>query len=103
MSKNKKVMSIAIRPELHDELKKFAKRKNMSASSYVGDLVEQAVKLDPDDDPVVIGTPVDEEVKAVVLKIPVHLKSDPEQLKKWLSVQVTNLYKKLTEQPPVTN
>lgn len=94
--KNKKVMSIAIRPELHDELKKFAKRKSMSASSYVGALLEQAVKIDPDDDPIVIGTPVDEEVKAVVLKIPVALKEDPEQLKKWLSIQVTNLYKKLT-------
>lgn len=102
MSKNKKVMSIAIRPELHDELKRFAKRKGLSTSSYVGGLVEQAVNLDPDDDPVVIGTPVDEEVKAVVLKIPVHLKSDPEQLKKWLTVQVTNLYKKLTEQTSST-
>lgn len=100
MSKNKIVMSIAIKPDLHEELKKFAKRKGLSASAYVGGLVEQAVKLDPDDDAIVIGTPVDEEVKAVVLKIPVHLKSEPEQLKKWLSVQVTNLYKKLTEVPP---
>ena len=37
--KNKKVMSIAIRPELHEELKKVSKRKSLSASEYVGNLV----------------------------------------------------------------
>lgn len=95
MSKNKKVMSIAIRPELHEELKKYAKRKNLSASSYVGGLVEQAVKLDPDDDPLVIGKPVDEDVKPVILMVPVSLRTEPEQLKKWLAAQMSGMYKKL--------
>jgi hypothetical protein len=37
-------MSIAIKPELHDELRKFSKRKGVSASTYIGNLVEQALK-----------------------------------------------------------
>lgn len=88
MAKNKKVMSIAIVPDLHEELKRYAKRKGMSTSSYVGNLIEQAVKLNIDDDPMVIGRPIDEEVTPVVLKIPVALKQDAEQLKKWLAAQM---------------
>lgn len=94
---NKKVMSMAIHPDLHDDLKKVARRKGVSASTYVGNLVEQALKINPDDDPMVIGKPVDEEVRCVVLKIPVALKSDPEQLKKWLEVQSLGILKAFTK------
>ena len=97
MSKNKKVMSIAIVPDLHEELKRYAKRKGQSASAYVGTLIEQAVKLNIDDDPMVIGRPIDEEVTPVVLKIPVTLQSDPEQLKKWLAVQMGGILKAMTK------
>jgi len=56
MSKsNKKVMSIAIRPELHEELKKHAKRRGLSTSSYVGDLVEESVKIDIDEEPMIVA------------------------------------------------
>lgn len=91
--KNKKVMSIAIRPELHEELKKISKRKGLSASEYVGNLVEQAVKVNPDDDVMVIGKPVDEEVTSVILNIPVKLKVVPDQLEKWLNAQTTGILK----------
>lgn len=91
MSKNKKVMSIAILPELHDELKKFSKRKGMSASAYVGNLIEQSVKLNIDDDPVVIGRPIDEDVNPIIIKMPVALKSDPEQLQDWLTAQMNGI------------
>ena len=91
MSKNKKVMSIAILPELHEELKKFSKRKGISASAYVGNLIEQAVKLNIDDDPVVIGRPVDEDVTPIIIKMPVAYKSDPEQLQEWLSAQMNGI------------
>jgi hypothetical protein len=108
MSKNKKVMSIAIVPDLHEELKRYAKRKGLSASSYVGDLIDQAVKLNIDDDPMVIGKPIDEEVTVltipvdesvspVVLKIPVALKSDPEQLRKWMAVQMGGILKAIAK------
>ena len=97
MSKNKKVMSIAIMPDLHEELKRYSKRKGMSASSYVGGLIEQAVKLNIDDDPLVIGKPIDEEVTPVVLKVPVAYKSDPEQLQKWLTVQMNGILRAVTK------
>lgn len=106
--KNKKVMSIAIRPELHDELKKVSKRKGLSTSEYVGNLVEQSVKLNPDEDLLVINKPVDEEVtpilipvienvKPIILKIPVALQTDPEGLEKWLNVQVAGILKKFCQ------
>lgn len=97
MSKNKKVMSIAIVPDLHEELKRYSKRKGMSASAYVGDLIFQAVKLNIDDDPMVIGKPIDEDVTPVVLKIPSSLKSDPEQLKKWMMVQMDGILKAMSK------
>jgi len=91
MSKNKKVMSIAILPDLHDELKKYSKRKGLSASAYVGNLVEQAVKLNIDDDPLVIGKPIDEDVTPIIIKMPVAFKSDPEQLQDWLTAQMNGI------------
>lgn len=97
MSKNKKVMSIAIKPELHEDLKKLSKRKGVSTSTYIGNLMEQAVKLNPDDDPMVIGKPVDEEVIPVVLKIPAMLKNNPEKLKQWMEVQSTGIVKAMTK------
>lgn len=97
MSKNKKVMSIAIVPDLHEELKRYSKRKGLSASTYVGNLIEQAVKLNIDDDPMVIGKPIDEDVKSIILKIPNSLREDPEQLKKWLAVQMSGILKAMTK------
>jgi predicted CopG family antitoxin len=91
--KNKKVMSIAIRPELHEELKKISKRKGLSASEYVGNLVEQAVKINPDEDVMVIGKPVDEDVTTIILKIPVSLKTRPDLLQDWLDKQTTGIMK----------
>lgn len=107
MSKNKKVMSIAIRPELHDDLKKFSKRKGLSTSAYIGNLVEQAMKLDPDDDAIVVGKPVEQDLVPllykqedevpVVLKIPVSLKNNPEKLKQWMDVQAAGIVKAMTK------
>ncbi len=97
MSKNKKVMSIAIKPELHDEIKKFSKRKGQSASTFIGNLLEQSVKLNPDDDAMVIGKPIDEDVIPVVLKIPTLLKNNPEKLKQWMDVQAAGIVKAMTK------
>jgi vacuolar-type H+-ATPase subunit E/Vma4 len=97
MSKNKKVMSIAIQPELQEELKKVSKRKGMSSSTYISNLVEQAMKLNPDDDPIVVSKPSDEDVIPVVLKIPTNLKSDKEKLKNWLEVQSNGILNAMTK------
>lgn len=97
MSKNKKVMSIAIMPELHDEIKRAAKRKGMSTSRYMGDLAEQAVKLNNDDDPMVVGKPIDKDVQPVVLHVPKELTEDREQLEKWMLIQVAGIVKAMTK------
>lgn len=95
MAKNKKVMSIAIEPELHDELKQYSKKKGMSVSSYVGVLISKAVKLSIDDDPLVVGKPADEDVLPVILKIPGSLKGDKEGLKAWMDAQTSGIVSKL--------
>jgi hypothetical protein len=100
MSANKKVMSIAIRPELHDELKRYSKRKGISASMYIGILIEQAVKLNIDDDPMVIGKPPEEDVIPIVLKLPVAFKNHPERLKQWMEVQSNGIIKAMTKNSP---
>lgn len=97
MPKNKKVMSLAIQPELHVELKRYTMRKNMSVSEYVGDLVEKALKVDVDEDPIIIGKPSDEEIMPVVLKIPVCLRGDKEGLQKWMDVQTNGIVNKLAK------
>lgn len=97
MSKNKKVMSIAIMPEMHDELKSLAKRKGLSASNYIGNLVEQALKINPDDDALVVGKPADEEIVAVMLKIPKSLTGDHDKLKDWLDSQSNGILKAMTQ------
>lgn len=100
MSKNKKVMSIAIMPELHEEIKRVAKRKGLSTSKYLGDLAEQAVKLNNDDDPMVVGKPIDKEVKPVVLHVPKELIGEKEDLEKWMQVQVAGIVKAMTKIKP---
>lgn len=102
---NKKVMSIAIRPELHDELKKFSKRRGMSASAYVGDLVEKAVKIDIDEEPMIISKPLDEDVVPVILKVPKLLLEarDSDQLKQWVSAQASGVYKGLLKKMEANN
>jgi predicted HicB family RNase H-like nuclease len=52
---NKKVMSLAIDPELHDALKNYAKTKDTSVSSLVGDIVERIVELSVDDEPMIVA------------------------------------------------
>lgn len=93
---NKKVMSIAIDPDLHLELKRYAKRRGQSASSYVQSLIEKAMKIDVDEEPVVVGKPVDESIMPVVLKIPASLKGDSDGLKAWLDVKTSGITKKLS-------
>jgi len=102
MAKNKKVMSIAIVPDLHERAKIYAKRKGLSNSEYVGNLIEQAVGLNIDDDPMVIGKPIDEEVTPVVLKIPAAYMSDVDSLKKWLAAQMGGIVRAVAKKTEVS-
>jgi hypothetical protein len=95
MSKNKKVMSIAIEPDLETELVNYSRKKGMSKSAYLGNLISKALKVPIDEDPIVIGKPVDEDVLPVMLKIPANLKGQREALKNWMDTQVNGIVNKL--------
>lgn len=96
MAKNKKVMSIAIEPELQEELKDYAKRKDVSVSSYVGDLIAKGIKLSVDEDPIVVGKPSDETVMPIILKLPQEYKGNKEKLTEWLATQTAAIINKLS-------
>lgn len=95
MNKNKKVMSIAIDPDLHEELRDYARKKCMTTSAYLGMLIGKALKISIDDDPIVIGKPVDEDVLPVMLKIPANLKGQRDSLKTWMDTQVAGIVNKI--------
>lgn len=102
MAKNKKVMSIAIEPELHEELKDYARKKGLpSVSSFICMVMAKAVKISIDDDPIVVGKPVNEDVLPVILKIPAHLRGQREALKTWMDAQAAGIVNKLGG-PPTT-
>jgi len=96
MSKNKKVVSIAMEPELHEQLKQYSKRKGESVSSYVGMLVNKSLKLNVDDEPIIVGKPIEEDVLPVVLMIPANLKGNSSELASWLNDKMKGIYKKLS-------
>lgn len=106
MKKNKRVMSIAIEPSLHDAVKEYSKRKGDSTSVYICDLIEKAMRIGVEEEPVIFGQPAgmkvkpliiqeEEEIMPVVLKIPSNLKGNKEKLTEWLVAQCTALVKKL--------
>lgn len=95
-NQNKKVMSIAIDPTLHEELKKYAKRRGQSASSYVQSLIEKALKIDVDEEPMIVGKPADESILPVVLRVPTSLKGDLDGLKAWMEAKIGGIVNKLS-------
>jgi hypothetical protein len=95
MAKNKKVMSLAIDPGLHEQLKDYCERKDVSASSYLGDLIEKGVKIPVDEEPVIYGKSANENIFKVVLQIPANLKGNKVALAEWLADQSGRLVSKL--------
>jgi|APSaa5957512535_1039671.scaffolds.fasta_scaffold464723_2 predicted DNA-binding protein len=78
-----KIMSFAIEPELQDRLRAYAKRKGISNSQCVRELIDRFII---DDDTII----------PVVLKIPVELKGDKEQLAVWLESRKNAILEKLS-------
>jgi len=76
-------MSFAIEPELQDRLRAYAKRKGISNSQCVRELIDRFII---DDDTII----------PVVLKIPVELKGDKEQLAVWLESRKNAILEKLS-------
>jgi hypothetical protein len=96
MAKNKKVMSLAIDPGLHEQLKDYCERKVVSASSYLGDLIEKGVKIPVDEEPVIYGKSANEQnTLKVILQIPANLRGNKVALAEWLADQSSRLVSKL--------
>lgn len=79
-------MSLSLDPEMHDLIKNSAKKLgHKNVSQLIRDLISNYLNLhvnDADETPVII-------------RIPNHLKENPDELKSWLSVKVDAIAKAL--------
>lgn len=86
MSANK-ILSLSIDTEFQERVKKEAKRKNISVSKLIRDVVEKSLPPDSTD-----GTVYD----TIILKIPSAAKSSSESLKAWLEPRINLIVENLT-------
>jgi len=83
MNKKKKVMSLSIEPDLHDTLKEHANRKtDGNVSKLICDMLEKY--------------PFSDDVIPVILKVPVLIKENKDELKKWLDIKSAAIFRALT-------
>lgn len=82
-NKKSNIMSLSVDPEIQELLKKVAKKRNISVSALVRDMVKKNL------------TTNDEDCDTVILKIPNSVKAEPEELKKWLQLRVDAVVKAL--------
>ena len=86
---------MAIKPKLFDNVVRKSHVKAQSRSQYIGNLLEQSVEIADDEDPVVVGVPMDQdagEFYPVICKIPESYEGDSEKLKSWIKKQTTELF-----------
>lgn len=82
MNKKLNIMSLSVEPEMQEMLNRHAKKKGVSRSQLVRDMVEKYLINE-------------DEVVPVILKIPSHLKGDAEGLRKWLDQKASAIVKAL--------
>jgi len=85
MTKKLNIMSLSVDPEIQERLKSVAKKRNVSVSKLVRDLIEKYLGNDDDSHEI-----------TVILKIPKHLKEDPPELERWMSLRMEGIVKALT-------
>jgi hypothetical protein len=83
-----KILSLSIDTEFQERVKKEAKRKDISVSKLIRDIVEKSLPPDSDDG-VVYDT--------IILKIPSEAKSTSESLTNWLKPRFDLIVKNLTD------
>ena len=83
MNKKSNIMSLSVDPETQEKLKKTAKKRNVSVSKLVRDMVEKNLSS------------TEEDVDTVILKIPVSVKASADELRKWLLSRVDVVVKAL--------
>lgn len=80
----KVIANISIESSTRDFLKEYADKKQMSVSKVIKDLVDKYLISEG-------------EVIPVILKIPLKLKGDQENLKKWLETRVISIVNALSK------
>lgn len=82
---NKKgnIMSLSVDPEIQERLKNVAKKRNISVSKLVRDMVDKHLPVS------------DEDVDTVILRIPHSVKTSDQDLRSWLNSRVDSLVKAL--------
>jgi len=85
MNKNKNILSLSMDPEMQEYIDKCAKKKGVSRSKLIRDLVDKYLVTD-------------EDVIPVILKIPASLKGNGDGLQKWLDARAAAIVKALTTQ-----
>ena len=78
------IMSLSVDLDIQEKLKAVAKKRNISVSKLIRDMVEKNL---PD---------VDEEVDIVIFKVPFAQKSSTENLRQWLLPRMEAVVKALT-------
>jgi hypothetical protein len=78
------IMSLNVDPSIQEKMKAVAKRRNISVSKLIRDLVDNNL---PD---------ADEEVDVVIFKIPTSMRTTPDSLKQWLQNRIDAVVKALT-------
>lgn len=85
MTKKNNIMSLSLDPDTQDKLRLHAKQKtNGNVSKLIRDMVDKFLVVEDD-------------VIPVILRIPMHLKGDQENLKVWLDSRVEAVVKALSK------
>lgn len=85
MSKKNNIMSLSLDPDTQDKLRLHAKQKtNGNVSKLIRDMVDKFLVVEDD-------------VIPVILRIPIHLKGDQENLKVWLESRVNAVINALSK------
>jgi len=83
-TKKNNIMSLSLDPDTQDKLRLHAKQKtNGNVSKLIREMVEKFLVLEDD-------------VIPVILRIPIHLKGDSDNLKTWLETKMQAVHKVLS-------
>lgn len=76
MSKKANIMSLCVDPEIQEKIKQVAKKRNISVSKLIRDLVEKNLPNEG------------EEIDVIIFKIPKSLRNQRAELTSWLTPRV---------------
>lgn len=85
-SKKSNIMSLSIDLEIQEKIKDVAKKRNISSSKLVRDVMEKHLSHS------------EEDVDTVVFKVPVDAKKNTDTLRSWFAVRVESVVRALADE-----